>query len=226
MPADTQLIAAIRAGLQERADPERAAGMTAYLKSSMPCLGVRLPDVRAFVRAEGRRLSPPSTNSLRDTVHTLWHAATYREERYAGTELLNAPSARPLHRPDLITLCEELIVTGAWWDHVDEVAHRVGDLLLQFPDDIRPAVQVWQQADDRWLRRVSIICQVGARERTDVALLRDAVTANAGDRDIFIRKAIGWALRDYARADPEWVRRFVGAHRLSPLSVREATKHL
>jgi 3-methyladenine DNA glycosylase AlkD len=226
MSPDVELIAAVRAGLHELADPDRAAGMTAYLKSAISCLGVRLPAVRALVRAEAHRRPPASTGSLCATVLALWRGASYREERYAATELLNAPSARPLRRPDLITLYEELIVTGAWWDHVDEVAHRVGDLLLQFPDKIRPEVQAWQRADDLWLRRVSIICQVGARERTDIELLSDAVKANCDDRDFFIRKAIGWALRDYARTDPEWVRSFVLTYPLSPLSVREATKHL
>ena len=86
----------------------------------------------------------------------------------------------------------------------------------------------WAIDDDRWLRRVAVICQLGAKDRTDRALLTDAVLANAADRDFFLRKAIGWALRDYARTDPAWVRRFVTAHEdeLSPLSKREALKHL
>jgi 3-methyladenine DNA glycosylase AlkD len=111
-------------------------------------------------------------------------------------------------------------------DHVDEVSHRVGELLLLFPTDVRPVVHRWQRSDDRWLRRASVICQIGARERTDRHLLTEAIDANAADHDFFLRKAIGWALRDYARTDPEWVRAFVVTHDLSPLSVREATKHL
>jgi 3-methyladenine DNA glycosylase AlkD len=223
---DPDLLAAIRAGLRRLADPDRAAGMAAYMRSAMPCLGVRVPQVRALVRAEARRRPPASAATLTATVAALWRAATYREERYAATALLDVPAARRLREPDLIGLCEELIVTGAWWDHVDEVAGRVGELLLLFPAEIRPVVAGWQRSPDRWLRRAAIICQRSARDRTDLALLTGAIEANAADADFLLRKAIGWALRSYAYTDPAWVRGFVASHELSPLSVREATKHL
>jgi 3-methyladenine DNA glycosylase AlkD len=224
--ADAELIATIRAGLRGLADPARAEGMAAYMKSTMPCLGVRLPQVRALVRSAARTRPPASAPDLKDTVGDLWRNAEYREERYAATELLNVPAARRLRVPSLITLYEELIVTGAWWDHVDEVSHRVGELLLDFPAEIGPIVRRWQRSDDRWLRRASVICQISARDRTDLDLLTAAIEANAADRDFFLRKAIGWALRSYAYTDPEWVRSFVAAHELSPLSVREATRRL
>ncbi len=102
-----------------------------------------------------------------------------------------------------------MIVSGAWWDHVDEVSHRIGALLRSDPDVLRPTVLSWTVSEDRWLRRASVICQVGAKTSTDLDLLTAAVIANAGDQDFFLRKGIGWALRDYARTDPEWVRTFV-----------------
>jgi 3-methyladenine DNA glycosylase AlkD len=223
---DAELVVAIRDGLGELAQPARAPQMQAYMKSALPYLGVRVPQVRALVRTEVRHRPPASTDALRDVVLTLWHDATYREERYAATEATGAPSVRALRSPGQISLYEQLIVSGAWWDHVDEVSHRVGDLLLLFPDAIRPVVAAWQRSPNLWLRRSSIICQVGARDRTDPALLSDAVLANAGESDFFLRKAIGWALRDYARTNREWVREFVAGHELSPLSAREATKQL
>ena len=128
--------------------------------------------------------------------------------------------------PSLVELYRDLIVSGAWWDHVDELSHRVGELLLGWPTRVRPVIAGWIGADDLWLRRSAIICQLGAKTKTDLALLADAITTNADDREFFIRKAIGWALRDYAYTDPDWVRTFVEHHRLSPLSRREATKHL
>lgn len=155
-----------------------------------------------------------------------WDGAGFGEERYAAAALLDVPAARPLRHPGLITLHERLIVSGAWWDHVDEISHRVGELLLAFPAQVRPVVSGWQRADDRWLRRASIICQLGTKADTDRDLLAAAIEANADDPDFFLRKAIGWALRDYARTDPDWVRTFVDTHPLNPLSVQEATKHL
>jgi 3-methyladenine DNA glycosylase AlkD len=89
-----------------------------------------------------------------------------------------------------------------------------------------PLLRDWARSPDRWLRRSALIAQLGARERTDTALLTEVVEANAADREFFVRKAIGWALRDFARTDPDWVRRFLADHELSPLSRREAAKHL
>jgi 3-methyladenine DNA glycosylase AlkD len=94
------------------------------------------------------------------------------------------------------------------------------------PAEVRPALLTWAQSGDRWLRRASIICQLRARDRIDLELLTIAIESSMGDSDIFLRKAIGWALRDYARTDPAWVRSFTDTHELSPLSRREALRHL
>lgn len=127
----------------------------------------------------------------------------------------------------LVPLYEQMIVTGAWWDHVDQVAPRVGQLLNSHPEPVRPLLLRWARAPDRWLRRASIIAQLGAKDRTDAELLSAVIDANVADPEFFVRKAIGRALRDYARTDPEWVREFVTARAgvLSSLSRREATKH-
>ncbi len=91
-----------------------------------------------------------------------------------------------------------------------------------------PLIRGWAVDPDRWLRRSSIICQLGLAGRTDLDLLTEVIARNLADREFFVRKAIGWALRQYARTDPDWVRGFVAAHEtsLSPLSRREAMKHL
>ena len=109
---------------------------------------------------------------------------------------------------------------------MDELAHRAGDLLAGWPAEIRPALLGWTRSEIRWLRRAAIICQLRTRDRTDVELLTIAIESAIGDSDFFLRKAIGWALRDYARTDPAWVRSFAETRELSPLSRREALKHL
>ena len=196
------------------------------MKSALPFLGVSVPDVRRLTRAIAAQHPFAERADLERTVRDLWASAAYREERYAATALLDTRSARALRSPDLLALHRELIVSGAWWDHVDELAHRVGELRSGWPQRVTPELVSWIRADDLWLRRASIICQLGAKAGTDLDLLVEAVAANAADREFFIRKAIGWALRDYARTDPDWVRRFVAEHDLSPLSRREALKHL
>jgi 3-methyladenine DNA glycosylase AlkD len=224
--ADVELIEAVRAALRRAADPELARPMQAYMKSDVPFLGVRVPSMRTLTRAEAKLRPFTTAADLSDTVLQLWREAGYREERYAAIALLDTPPARRLREPTVLQTVRELIVTGAWWDYVDELSHRVGDLLLSWPAEVRPALLTWTRSNDRWLRRAAIICQLGARDRTDLELLTVAIESAIGDRDFFLRKAIGWALRDYARTDPAWVRSFAGTHELSPLSRREALKHL
>lgn len=221
-----ELVDLIREELREHADPDRAPGMRAYMKSTMPCLGVPVPAVRRIARAAATVHPPVDVIDLGDSAGTLWRNSQYREERYAATELTALRLA--VGRLELLDLWREMIVTGAWWDHVDGVAHRIGALLLAHRDHMTPLLRTWARDPDRWLRRSSIICQLSLKTRTDVVLLQEVITVNAADPEFFVRKAIGWALRDYARTDPDWVRAFVTEHLelLSPLSRREAMKHL
>jgi len=128
----------------------------------------------------------------------------------------------------VMPLLGHLITAGAWWDVVDDVSHRVGDALLADREGVEPVVRGWIDCDDLWLRRSAVICQLGHRERTDLQLLVDAIEPAMPEREFFLRKAIGWALREYAKTDAAWVRRFVAEHEdtLSGLSRREALKHL
>lgn len=122
-----------------------------------------------------------------------------------------------------------MIVDGAWWDHVDAVAiHRVGPLVASHPERLTPVLRRWATDADRWRRRSAIICQVGAKGAADLDLLYDVIEPNLGDTDFFVRKGIGWALRQYAWHDPEEIVRFVAAcgSRMSGLSRREALKNV
>ena len=222
------LIAAVRATLEEAAEPERAPQMQAYMKSSMPYYGVRMPEVRKRVRTVLNDLPIDARPDWEATIRGLYDDATYREERYAALTL----AAHRYYRewalaPESLALYERLIRTGAWWDLVDETSHRVGDVLLADSETVTPTIRAWSGADDLWVRRCSIICQVGHKAETDLDLLSCVIEPNIADRDFFIRKAIGWALREVAYVEPGWVHAFVNEHpSLSSLSVREATKHI
>ena len=137
--ADVELIGAVRAALRGAAQPELARLMQAYMKSATPFLGVRVPMMRTLTRAEAKLRPFTSSADLVDTVLRLWREAGYREERYAAIALLDTPVARRLRDPAVLPTLRELIVTGAWWDYVDELARRVGDLLLRWPAEVRPA---------------------------------------------------------------------------------------
>ena len=222
--ASSGLVGDVRTALRELADPERARGMQAYLKTAEPCLGVRLPEVRRVTAAAAAAHPPATVADVEQEAGALWRQAAYREERYAAVAVTGLPPARGALA--LLPLYEEMITTGAWWDLVDGIAGRVRDLLLVHPDAMRPVLHDWARSGDRWLRRSAVIGQLGARERTDRALLAEVIEVNAADPEFFVRKAIGWALRDLAKTDPAWVRRFLDEHELSPLSRREAAKHL
>lgn len=220
--AVASLTAEIRSALREAADPARAPGQQAYMKSAMPFLGVSVPETRRIARTIGRESTDRA--HLIEAALALWDGARYREERYAALALLGLPALR--RDPAIVALVETFVVDGAWWDVTDEAAHRVADLLDVDPHAMAAQVRAWADSDDLWLRRLAIIGQLGRRERVDRILLTDVIEANVSDDAFFVRKAIGWALRDYARTAPEWVRLFVDEHALSPLSRREALKHL
>ncbi len=222
------LVSAVRNGLAGLADPAKAPAMRAYMKSEMPYLGVRKPARAPLLKRLFAEHPLPDRVSFSTAVLTLWREAEFREERYAAIDLSGHRAYARWQDSDLLGLYEEMIVTGAWWDYVDEVAiRRVGPILRAEPETVTPLMLTWAYDEDLWRRRTAVICQVGAKTGTDTDLLTRAVEANIDDREFFLRKGIGWALREYAKTEPDWVRAFVTAHpALSTLSRREALKHL
>jgi 3-methyladenine DNA glycosylase AlkD len=224
----TALGTAMRAALAAAADPQRAPGMQAYMKSEMPYRGISAPDMRAISKAIFADHSLETCDEWRAAVLDLWRGAHFREERYAAIELLADRRHRDCRTLEVLPLYEELITTGAWWDYVDAVAPHVGNLLRMYPEKVGPVMRAWSIDKDMWKRRASIICQVSFKKDTDRDLLYANIEPNLADRNFFIRKAIGWALRAYAWTDPQEVARYVAANeaRLSGLSKREALKNV
>ena len=223
------LVTAVRAALSAAGDPARAVGQQAYMKSVLPYRGVRRPEVRRLCRPMFDAHPLPDRGGWESAVRTLWDGAGFREERYAATDLTGHRRYRAYQDVAALPLYEHMIVTGAWWDHVDEIASdRVGPLLRATPQQVGPLLRTWSVDGDVWRRRTAILAQLGSGAETDVGLLGDCIVANLDHPDFFVRKAIGWALRQYARTDPGWVRAFVAAHgeRMSGLSRREATRRL
>ncbi|MSQ30734.1 MAG: DNA alkylation repair protein [Dehalococcoidia bacterium] len=226
--ADRALIEAVRAGLRAAADPARAPQMQAYMKSTMPFYGVPSPVQRPIFRAAFAAHPLEDFAAWHDTLLALWREATHREERYAALALADAGAYRRHLTWAAMPLLEEFVVTGAWWDLVDETAKLIGEVLRGDRARMIDEMRRWSHDPLLWKRRVAIICQLRFKAGTDLDLLHAAIEANLDDRDFFIRKAIGWSLREYAKTDVEDVRRYVRAHaaQLSGLSVREALKNI
>ncbi|HKW72054.1 MAG TPA: DNA alkylation repair protein [Candidatus Dormibacteraeota bacterium] len=208
-------------------NPTRAAGIQAYMKSTMPYYGVNMPELRAMTRTLFAT-SPMSCREWHETILQLWRGARRREERYVAQILLEMKPIRECLTPRDMTWLEEMVVTGAWWDLVDELATIIGDVLRRYPEQMRPLMRKWSTDPNLWKRRVSIICQLRFKRDTDVELLYANIEPNLADRDFFVRKAIGWALRQYAWTDPQEVARYVRENesRLNGLSKREALKNI
>lgn len=217
----------VRAALAAVADPARAPAMQAYMKSAMPYLGVPAAPLRTACRAVFADLAFAAAADWEAAVRAIWEGAAYREERYAALELTAVKQARPFQTVAALPLYEHLAVTGAWWDLVDPVAaNRLWPLMRHDPAPIRAAMLNWAGDGDMWKRRCAILCQNPGKGATDPALLAACIAPSLDRREFWLRKAIGWALRQYARTDPAWVRGYVANHadRLSGLSRREALK--
>jgi 3-methyladenine DNA glycosylase AlkD len=219
----------LRAALIAAAEPARAAPMQAYMKSAMPYFGVRSARVKTACREVFATYAFDDPEVWRADVLGLWRAATHREERYAAIALARHRGARPFQTLAALPMYEEMIVTGAWWDFVDELAaHAIGGLLASFPDPMRETMLAWSRSPDMWKARTSILCQLTFGEATDLALLYTCIEPSIRSKEFFLRKAIGWSLRHVARHDPAEVSRYVREHagELSGLSRREALKHV
>lgn len=223
----------LRSALAALADPERAVAQQRYMKSEMPCYGVGTAAMRQAARAVFAVHPLPDAQAWRAAAELVWREAEHREERYAVIGLLRYPAYRAwASDPGNLPMLKEFVVTGAWWDLVDDVAaHCVGAVLRAHRAEVTPVIRAWSREDHLWVRRTAILSQLTFKDSVDADLLAYAIEGSISDTDFFARKAIGWALRSYARGSDEaadWVRAFVAANadRLSGLSKREALKHL
>ena len=206
-------------------DPARARAQAAYMRDRFPFLGMAAPTQRALTRSVLAGLPGPAEDDLRAVALRCWELDE-REYQYFACDWLRTHMQVP--GPGFLGTVRTLITTKSWWDTVDPLATRfVGGLVQRHPT-LAAEMDAWSADHDKWLVRTAILHQLHYGARTDTARLFGYCTRQAGHPDFFVRKAIGWALRQYARTDPDAVRDYVAEHRdrLSPLSVREASKHL
>lgn len=220
----------VQAALEAAAEPALAPAMSAYMLNQFMFLGIQTPRRRALTMALIKGLAGPSDRPAQmhraviDAATRLW-ALPAREYQYVACDLLMHHQAR-LQPSDLPEL-EALVQQRPWWDSVDQLAKVVGAVVHRHPE-LQARMDELIASPNTWLRRVALLHQLNWRHDTDEARLFRYCLACAGETEFFIRKAIGWALRQYARSQPESVRQFLArhGHQLAPLSRREAGKHL
>lgn len=223
------LLPRLRKALQHVGDPAKAPAMQAYMKSTMPYHGVPMPLLRRACNGVFANLPFDTASHWRAQVLDLWRNARFREERHAALYLAGDKRAQSFRTPSAMKMYEEMVVTGAWWDYVDDIAsHHIGPILKDFQAPMRRKMLSWCKSNNLWKRRSAILCQLGFKTDTDPELLYACIEPSLTSQEFFLQKAIGWALREYAWTDAAEITRYVSFNRarLSALSCREAMKNI
>jgi 3-methyladenine DNA glycosylase AlkD len=203
--------------------PERAVAMAAYMRDQFPFLGIPTPERDSLSRSLIADLAPRNEAALARAARACWKLPE-REFQYFGVNLVRRHL--DLMTPKSVPAVVHMITTKSWWDTVDELAaHVVGPMVRRYPA-LGQTMNVWVGDDNIWLARTAILHQLRYKNATAPAVLFDHCLRRAHEKEFFLQKAIGWALREYSKTDPDAVRAFVAGHadELSALSRREALK--
>ena len=210
---------------EQNANPAQAGPMKKYMRDQFEYLGIKSPQLSDLLKIFIQQNGLPPLDQLDPISRELW-SLPQREFQYTATGFLGRLENKL--EPEFITTIEYLLITKSWWDTVDTIAgHTVGTHFRRFPKVREKYLKKWRKSDNFWLRRTTLLFQLGYKKETDFDLLCEIIHENLGSDEFFINKAIGWALRQYAWIDPNPVRKFVKAtEELHPLSRREALKNI
>jgi len=209
---------------QKHSNSIKASQMKRYLKNQFEFFGISAPLRREITRNFLRKENLPPVGSIQDITSELW-GKPEREFQHFAVEL--STKYLKYFEPSFIYHFEYLITTKSWWDTVDFIApNLVGKHFASHPELTIPISNNWANSDNMWLQRASIIFQLKYKTKTNQPLLFKYITMLSNSKEFFIRKAIGWALREYSKTDPQTVIEFVNSHDLSGLSRREALKRI
>ncbi len=208
--------------LQNLANADDARAMKAYMRSRFEFLGVKTPARRKAAKAFFKKHGGADIDWR--FVRQAWEHP-FREMQYAALDYLE--TRKNLLRPGDLPQLKKLAQTKSWWDTIDFLDRLAGGIIAGFPET-RPVILQWSRDEDIWLRRLAIDHQLLRKDQTDQHLLEQILVNNLDQTEFFINKAIGWALRDYSKTNPEWVKNFIRQHhgKMAPLSIREASKYL
>ncbi len=211
--------------LRAIADPEKAAGMKAYMKNHFEFLGVASPERKVISRFIWQEYKATVLMDWRDIFNFLWNCPE-REYQYVAMDLMQKIKTK-IQLED-IELIQNYILEKSWWDTVDFIAsHMAGKYFEKFPEQIPNFIPLWMKSENMWINRTAILFQLKYQDKTDFDLLRENILYHIDSTEFFINKASGWALRQYSKFDKERVKHFVDEHpNLSKLTIREASKYL
>lgn len=218
-------ISKLRQSLVEHQESEFAAWQTAYMRDQFVFFGVRKPRLIEILTPLMKQFPCKDEADLKELIEFLWKQKE-REFHYAA--MILAKKHLRIASPSILDTFEVMIRCHSWWDTVDEIAaHLIGGLAKHYPELVSQ-LDSWIVDDDLWIRRTAVIYQLRWKDKTDEKRLFSACLKLGHEKEFFIQKAIGWALREYAKTNPNAVQTFLDTHgkKLSSLSLREAQKHL
>ncbi|MBC8112334.1 MAG: DNA alkylation repair protein [Verrucomicrobia bacterium] len=208
----------------EQGRPADVEAMQRYMKNKFEFFGIKKPLRAKLTQDFLKSKDLPEYESLTLIINDLWESPQ-RELQYVGMELLLMH--KKSWKPEILDLMEKMIVKKSWWDTVDFIASNlVGNYFVRFPENISDKIQQWLYSENIWLQRTVILFQLKYKKATDQKLLFESIRYLADSKEFFIQKAIGWALREYAKTQPTAVIQFTDSETLKPLSRREALKNL
>lgn len=216
-----EFIQLITAEFQKKATPERAEQQQAYMRHQFEFLGIGASEWYPMIKQIYKQHGMYSGKLLKEFVEGCYDQP-YREIVYAGIEMMQRKL--PEQNKSFIKVIEKCISTQSWWDTVDWLAKLAGMQFQQYPELQIQYVTKWIHSNNMWLQRAAILHQLFYRENTNEKLLFELIRQKADSNEFFIRKACGWALRQYSKTDPGAVKKFVAKQRLSPLTAKEALR--
>lgn len=209
---------------EKHADPEKAIPMANYMKNHFPFLGIKTPERNQLLKEFFQETAINKKPFSQDFVEQLW---SFKEREYHYAALHYCQKYKKGFTNEDIPFFQKLITTNSWWDTVDTIApHIIGEIAGRFPTVIPQYIDLWSTNENIWLRRSAILFQLKYKSKTNADLLYHYCLANADTKEFFTQKAIGWALREFSKTNPDSVRTFIQSNALPKLSVREGSKYI
>lgn len=218
-------IKSLETAFAEKNNPENAFAMAKYMRNHFSFFGMKTEERRRIFKDIWKENKNEIEENPREIALKLY-SKPQRELQYCAIEILIKQLKGNYNKKD-IQLIEKLIITNSWWDSVDTIAKNIlGEYLLEYPLETEKVIERFSNSENMWLNRSVILFQLGYKQKTDFDLLKSECEKHKKSNEFFIQKAIGWALREYGKTNPEAVRNFVNNSNLKPLSKKEALKNI
>lgn len=218
-------IESLENAFQKNGHPENASAMSKYMRNHFTFFGIKTEDRRLIFNTIWKENQEEVTQNPRAIAWELF-TKQQRELQYCAIEIL-MKELKGNYKKEDIQLIEKLIITNSWWDSVDTISKYVlGQYLLEYPLETETVIERFSNSENMWLNRSAILFQLGYKQETNFDILKSECEKHKNSNEFFIQKAIGWALREYGKTNPEAVKNFVVNNNLKPLSKKEALKNI